>query len=389
MDPHSKQVRPEAWGDDPFTESILEAVPTALLLVDRAGRIQRVNELTGRLFGWPREKLLGQAVEVLVPAGLREQHPGQRDRYLAQPVARAMGSGRELFGQHRDGSEFPVEIGLNPVLSGGNVHVLAAIVDITERKRLEANLVAHTHELEQRGAELERSNEALERSNVELQQFAYVASHDLLSPLRAISGFVQLIQHSADLDPSNKERMARVVSGVSRLGTLIKDLLDYSRLDTRARPFETVKLEPVLRQVLELLEVQIEESGAQITHGALADVEGDAAQLRQLLHNLIENAIKYRGDVPPEIRVEAREEKDCVRLAVVDNGIGVDAAQAEKIFEIFRRLHTQQQYPGTGIGLAVCRRVVTRHAGRIWVESLPGGGCQFLCTLPRAERAAP
>jgi signal transduction histidine kinase len=259
---------------------------------------------------------------------------------------------------------------------------------VAERRKAEAELQRFNAELEQqvrrRTADLERANEALLHSNEELQRFAYIASHDLQTPLRAIVGFAQILQkdYRGRLDGRADELIGYVVEAGRHMQTLIQDLLAYSRVDFQARPFMPVDLNLVLKSVLDSLQESIREAGAQVAHGDLPTVRGDPLQLTQLLQNLVENGIKYHGSDVPQVEIRGeRQGKEWV-ISVRDNGIGIDARHHEAVFEIFRRLHTQHAYPGTGIGLAICRRVVERHGGRIWVESLPGKGSIFRFSLP-------
>lgn len=236
----------------------------------------------------------------------------------------------------------------------------------------------------ERTAALQESNEALEESNVELQQFAYIASHDLQTPLRAVSGYAQLleIEHSDKLDDEARTYIESIVTGTKRMKQLIDDMLRYSRVDSRAVPFEPVDLNEVMRDVRQLLEASITDTNADLDSETLPIVFGDQSQLTQLMQNLIGNAIKYHGDDRPVVRVSAHVEPGQITFSVNDNGIGIAPSHHDRIFEIFRRLHTNEEYPGTGIGLAVCRRIVNRHRGRIWVESEAGAGSTFRFTLP-------
>jgi chemotaxis family two-component system sensor kinase Cph1 len=233
--------------------------------------------------------------------------------------------------------------------------------------------------------ELTHSNDALERSNVELGQFAYVASHDLQTPLRNINGFVQLLKanYAGKLDAKAEGWMNRIVESSGQMHTLIQDVLTYSRVDSRARPFELVSLRDVYNDSVQLLQASIDDAGGAVSCGELPAVMGDRSQLVQLMQNLIGNGLKYHGEKPPHIHVSAELNGSNWLFSVRDNGIGIAPKHLERIFEIFKRLHDQKEYPGTGIGLAVCRRVVHRHGGKIWAESAGDGqGSTFKFTIP-------
>jgi len=242
--------------------------------------------------------------------------------------------------------------------------------EVAERKRAEAALASHAKDLA--------------RSNAELEQFAYIASHDLQEPLRAISGFLQLLeQRYRDLvDDKGQDYINRSVAAARRMQTLIRDLLQYSRVGTRGKEFGPVDLAGVLAVSLENLDAAVSESQAVISHDSLPTIQGDDTQLVQLFQNLIGNAIKFRGQDSPRVHVGASLNGDKYVFSVRDNGIGIDPKHADRIFLIFQRLHTRQEYPGTGLGLALCKKIVERHGGRIWVESEPGQGAAFHFTLP-------
>jgi hypothetical protein len=242
--------------------------------------------------------------------------------------------------------------------------------ELTKRKRAEEKLKETLAELE--------------RSNRELEQFAYVASHDLQEPLRMVSSFTQLLarRYKDKLDADANEFITYAVDGANRMQKMISDLLTYSRVGTRGKPFEPICCEAVLDQAVTNLQVAIEESGAVVTHDPLPTLMADGTQLVQLFQNLIGNAIKFRSDVPPEIHIGVERTDSEWRFSVRDNGIGIDPQHHDRIFMIFQRLHSREEYPGTGIGLAICKRIVERHGGRIWVESQPGKGATFYFTIP-------
>lgn len=268
--------------------------------------------------------------------------------------------------------------------------------EVLARVRTQIALSAMRQQLAERNGQLaqevavrEQAQAALQRSNAELEQLAYVASHDMQEPLRMIASYLQLVEqrYQDKLDADGREFIGYAVDGAKRMQVLINDLLTYSRVGTKARPFAPVALRTVVDTALGHLRVAIEESGARIEVGTLPQVNGDATQLVQLMQNLIGNAIKFRGDEAPRVGIDACAEGDAWHVTVRDNGIGIEAAYFERIFVLFQRLHGRGAYPGTGIGLALCKRIVERHGGRIWPESAPGQGSAFHFTLPRVAAA--
>ncbi|TYL35839.1 hypothetical protein CV102_25640 [Natronococcus pandeyae] len=245
----------------------------------------------------------------------------------------------------------------------------------------------YQRELEQLVTDLEESNERLEESNERLEQFAYAASHDLQEPLRMVSSYLRLIddRYRDDFDEEGEEFLEFAIGGADRMRNMIEGLLAYSRVETRGNPFEPVELNDVLEAVREDLQIQIEKSNAEIAIDELPHVEGDAEQLRQVFQNLLSNAIEYSGDEPPRVDIAAERDDDSWIISVHDNGIGIDPDEQERIFEVFERLHTREEHPGTGIGLPLCQRIVERHGSTIRVESEPGEGSKFLFTLPMAN----
>jgi light-regulated signal transduction histidine kinase (bacteriophytochrome) len=247
---------------------------------------------------------------------------------------------------------------------------MASFIDITERKRAEE--------------ELKRTAAQLARSNAELEQFASVASHDLQEPLRMVSSYVQLLarRYKGKLDNDADEFIAYAVDGTARMQRLLSDLLTYSRVGTQGKPFTRTDSESVLAQAIANLQLAIEDNHAVITHDPLPAVMADEGQLVQLLQNLIGNAIKFHSQEQPQVHVSAALQGTEWVFSVSDNGIGIEPQHVDRIFVIFGRLHAAAEYPGTGIGLALCKKIVERHGGRIWVESEPQKGATFYFTMP-------
>jgi light-regulated signal transduction histidine kinase (bacteriophytochrome) len=277
-------------------------------------------------------------------------------------------------------------------LVAGIVLVVARVVDESEAERIRAEqeIIEAAPALAERAEQLERANQELaaakaqlEHSNEELQRFATVASHDLREPLRVVSGFAEMLsrRHGDQLDGDAKRFLEAIVSGVARMDDLVADLLAYARAGRVDEPFAPVDCNAVLADTLVGLRRAIDDAGAEVEVTPLPTVMGNARALHQLFQNLIANAVKFAGDDPPRVRIWAAEVPEGWRFSIRDNGIGVDRAQAERIFGMFTRVHGADDYPGTGVGLAICQRIVDVHGGRIWVEPAPGGGSQFMFTI--------
>ncbi len=320
---------------------VAEAATDAIVTIDQQSRILFVNPAAGRIFGYEQAEMLGQSLTMLIPPHLREHHRAGLKRYIATGQKHLNWARVEITGLHKSGAEIPVEISFGEFTAEGR-HMFAAILrDVTERKRAE-------QELAQRAEELARSN-------AELEMFAYVASHDLQEPLRMVASYTQLLarRYKEKLDAEAHEFIGFAVDGASRMQQLIQDLLSYSRLTTKGKPRNLTQAEAVCNVALENLQKSIEDSRAVVCVGPLPAVLADATQLTQLFQNLIGNAIKYRNERKPEIRVAAKPDGDEWLFSIQDNGIGIDPQYFERIFQMFQRLHTRAEYSGTGIGLAL------------------------------------
>ena len=472
---------------------LVEAAPDAIVTVDADGKIVVVNQQTEKLFGYERSELIGQSVEVLLPARLAELHRELSQKYMASPIARPMGRGQKLFGRRKEGEEFRVEISLSLLSTEpGEQRVIAIIHDLSEHQHAEQVLreqaslldlatdaifvrdfegskirywnhgaellygwpreeaigtvsyqLLHTRfpvalpeieaaifrdgqwegELVQQirtgdtvhvasiwtvqkdldgrpiailevnrdvtrqvlaEQQLRQQAEELARSNADLQQFAYVASHDLQEPLRMVASYTQLLarRYRGRLDADADDFIAYAVDGANRMQALIQDLLAYSRVGTRGKEFGPTDLNAVVDQVVGDLQSAVAEADAVISRDDLPTIFADQTQLGQVFQNLIFNAIKFVGDESPRVHVGVEHRGSEWLFFVRDNGIGIDAKYADRIFVIFQRLHGIGKFQGTGIGLAICKKIVERHGGRIWVESVPGHGSTFYFTIP-------
>ncbi|XHR30043.1 MAG: ATP-binding protein [Chthoniobacteraceae bacterium] len=328
-----------------------------------------VNPAFERITGYSKAEALGRNCRFL-------QGPDS-DRGVLNEIREAIVANRECQGvirnYRKDGTPFWNEIKITPVRDdmGRVIHFVGVATDVTER--VEAQKA------------LERVLDDLHRSNQELEQFAYMVSHDLQEPLRMVASYTQLLErrYKDKLDADAHDFIGFAVDGAKRMQGFIRDLLQYSRVGTHGRPFEWVKVGGVLAGAVENLRFAIEEKKAEVILGEMPELEADPVQLGQLFQNLIGNALKFRGEEPIRITVEARRlEGGFWEFAVRDNGIGIDPKDAQRIFIVFQRLHTRQEYEGTGIGLSICKRIVERHGGRIWVESEVGKGAAFFFTIP-------
>ena len=347
--------------------SMFDGVPVGLYQTSSEGQILDANPALVKMLFYPDR-------ETFLKAGAADVYvdPQSRERWQALMEREGVVPDFEMQMRRFDDSVIWVKDSARVVFdaNGSVLYYEGALEDITERK----------------GAEeaLKQTMAELARSNAELEQFAYVASHDLQEPLRMVASYMQLLQrrYQGKLDADADEFIAYAVDGAKRMQALINDLLAYSRVSSRGKPFEPIDCEVVLDEALANLQMAIEESDAVIIRDPLPTVMADGTQLMQLFQNLIGNGIKFQNGRAPHVHVSTERQAGEWVFSVCDNGIGIDPRYHERVFAVFRRLHTREEYPGTGIGLAICKRIVERHGGRIWVESQSGEGSTFHFAIP-------
>jgi len=355
--------------------AIVESSDDAIISKSLDGVVTSWNAAAERIFGYRAEEMIGQPILRLIPEDRYEEEP----RILERLRRGERVDHFETVRRTKEGRLLNVSVTISPLRDKRGMIIGASKIarDITERKRNEEALQRSEQDLAERAAELERLN-------TELQQFGYIVSHDLQEPLRTITNFVQLLTKrlQGTVDEQTAELIGFIVDGTQRMQTLITDLLAYTRVSGPVQPFAAVDGEALLARVLGDLQLVIREQEAEVSHEALPTVHGDVGQLGLVLQNLIGNALKFRSAPAPHIHIGARRDGRQWVFTVRDNGIGIEPQYRERIFQVFQRLHPRSQYPGTGIGLAICKKIIERHGGRIWVESERGQGATFYFTLP-------
>jgi PAS domain S-box-containing protein len=347
---------PDASSQERF-RIVVEASPSGLVLVNAQGRIEMVNLQTERMFGHDRAALLGQPLEILLPERFRAGHAALRHRFMGETGSRAMGQGRDLFARRSDGSEFPIEIGLNPVVWDGEMMVLAAILDITERKAAEMELL--------------RQRAELERSNRDLEEFAYVASHDLKAPLRAVAHLAEWIAEDTgeDVGEETRENLSLLRQRVARLQMLLDGLLTYSRVGRAHQAAEPVDSAALVEDIVASLAPP---AGFRVAcAGPMPMLRTNRTPLEHVLQNLISNALKHHDRPTGEVTISARRRDGLTEFRISDDGPGIPPQYHERIFVIFQTLASRDEVEASGIGLAIVKKIVERHGGRVTVQSNP------------------
>lgn len=355
--------------DEIRLRSYLEAALGGILAVNAAGSIVFMNGHTEQMFGYPRSEIIGQNLMALAPERVHNEYMKALRTYFEAPSVRMLGMEMNLVARRKNGEEFPVEIGVSFVAGQEGPIALGFITDVTERKRNRDELI--------------RLNGELARSNGELEHFAHLVSHDLQEPLRVITGYLNLLnrRYHNSLSAEAGEFLDVVVDGASRMKKQIQDLLNLSRVGTIAPEFRPVESRQILERAVDNLAEAIRERSASVTWDAMPEIVADPDMLTQVFQNLIANGIKFNDSAVPLVHISAALEDAEWVFRVRDNGIGIEPQQSSRVFQIFERLHPASEFPGTGVGLTITQKIVTRNKGRIWLESKPGEGSTFFFTI--------
>jgi PAS domain S-box-containing protein len=394
-----QQARMQARAERRFRE-LLEAAPDAILEVDASGRIVLLNAAAEKMFGYSRDDLLGQPLEIFVPEDLRDMHRQHRSNYWAHPQTRPMGIGMQLQARRKDGALLPVEISLSPVKFEEGFRVTAIIRDVAERREIEERVraihEAYTRELSETNRQLELRHKEVERANRLKSEFLASMSHELRTPLHTIIGFSELL--GEEIEGPLNEKQKRFINHIQRdslhLLELINDILDLSKIEAGRMElhWEAFDLVPALNEVLSSVQPLALNKSIEIRNLAPAalDLHADRVRFKEILYNLLSNAVKFTPE-KGRVWVESATQGEMVAISVSDSGIGIPKEEQQSIFDTFYQVGTTTKgvREGTGLGLAICRRLVELHGGEIWVESEPGKGSRFTFTLPVAGRGQP
>ncbi len=358
--------------------AVINTVIDGVILIDENGIVKTFNPAAAQLFGYRPDEVIGQNVKMLMPQSYAQNHDQFLTNYKKTGQAKIIGIGREVAGRKKNGDEFPIELSVGETEINQAPCFVGVIHDITYRKLAEQ--------------ERQKNINELQRSNKELEQFAYIASHDLQEPLRMVSSYCDLLErrYRDQLDQDASDFIGFAADGARRMQNLVSDLLKFSRAGRDNIEFADVDLNEMMLTIHHSLEKLINESQATIKFGKLPVVFGSQSQLAQVFQNLLQNAIKFRREEPPVISIDVKKNKGMWKFTVRDNGIGIDEKFFDRVFLIFQRLHTRDDYEGTGIGLAITKRIIERHGGQIWLEkNKNGSGATFAFTLPfnKAKRS--
>lgn len=362
--------------------AVVETARDAIVSANQSGKIIFWNKCAEEFFGYTADEAVGKPLTLLMPERFHEAHRKGLEQFVATAESHLIGKTVELTGLRKGGGEFPLEISLSHWMLKDEHYFTAIVRDITERKRAEQA----QRELGQKELELARAK--VEREQLEL--FAFAASHDLQEPLHKVIAFGDLLELHAvhHLDEKSRSYIQHMCHAAERMSQLLQDLLNFCRVTTKVEPFERISLKEVIRDILKDLEFRIKESEAQIEVEDLPDVQADRSQMHQLFQNLIVNALKFQKmEEPPRIRIRSsRPSPGWVEVEVEDSGVGFDRKHLDRIFKPFERLHNPHEYPGSGMGLAICQKIAARHGGRITAQSSVGEGSVFIVTLPEPSR---
>ncbi len=348
---------------------IISATPNGIILTDAEGKVRLINSRVATMFGYGEAELLGQPLEMLLPPAIRDHHQRLREAYMEAPQERMMGEGRDLFGLHRLGHTFPVEVGLNPIQLPEGMHVLASIVDITERKRAEDQLRRHAAKLE--------------KSNRELDEFAYVASHDLRSPLQGVKNLASWIKEDNEhlLPEESRRHLDLMHQRLARMERLLDDLLEYSRVGRMHQAVSEVDVGQLLETIVDSLPRP--EAMQVVIDRSLPTLLTMRAPLDLVFRNLIQNAIKHHHRAQGRIEITCQEEGDSYLFGVRDDGPGIGVEFHDRIFKMFETLKPRDTVEGSGMGLSIVQKTVETIGGRIYLESSKGAGAAFYFTWPK------
>ena len=360
---------------------IMNAALDAIICINGDDTISLWNPQAEKIFGWTKEELVGKRLsDYIIPDPYKEMHRNGMKRYKETGYGPGLNVMLELTAVNRQGHHFPIELTVLPIRQEGEEEIFCAFIrDITDRKRNDETL----RELNER---MSKTIEDLAKSNIELEQFAYIASHDLQEPLRMVTSFLSQLEKKYDgkLDEKGKQYLNFAVDGAVRMRKVILDLLEYSRAGKADTKTEQVDLNQLVSEVLKLNSTAIQEKNVAVSVDKLPVVSFSRISMQQIFQNLIGNAIKYQGEnKSPKVTISCRESDDFWEISVSDNGIGMEDRFFEKIFVLFQRLHNREEYSGTGIGLSICKKIIEGSGGRIWVDSEPGGGSTFYFTIKK------